>query len=214
MIMKKMRKVLAMALILSMLATGICAVADGEWTVKTSVSSMMNDKQARQTLKKALKEYTGYKLKPLALLGTQAVAGTNYCILCYGSTVTQKPKHSLCKVYVYDDLSGKAKITRVDEIKLEEAPSTDWKISKSRKALTVGKKAKSALKKATAGLEGATYKPLLMLGKAKKEQSGYCLLCQSKLSDLNGTTGLSIVELKKTEGKYAIQKTVDLDVAG
>lgn len=212
--MKKIRKILALALILSMLTAGICAVADGDWSVKTSIGSMTNDKPARQALKKALKNYTGYELKPLALLGTQVVAGTNYCILCYGSTVTQKPTHSLCKVYVYEDLSGNAKITRVDEIKLEEASSTGWKISNSRKALTVDKKAKSALKKATAGLVGATYKPLLMLGKARKKHNGYCLLCQGKLSDLSGTTGLSIVVLKKTKGKYAIQRIEDLNVAG
>lgn len=207
------KRIIALILALSLLTTGVCAVADGGWSVKTSASALTIDKQAKRALTKAMKEYTGYELKPLALLGTQMVAGMNYCFLCYGNTVTQKPVHSLCKAYVYEDLNGKAEITGIKEIPLKGAPSSGWKLSRSKKALKVKKRAISALRQATAGMSGATYKPLLVFGRAKSEQDGYCLLCRCKKSDRHGSTGLSIVILRKTKGKYAIRRIEELTVA-
>ncbi len=209
--MNKVKRLFACILALSMLVTGVCALADGNWSVNTSTKAMMNDKQAGQALKQAMKGYAGYELKPLALLGTQVVAGTNYCILCYGSTVTLKPKHSLCKVYVYEDPQGKAEIVKIKKIKLRGGPASGWKIGKVKKALAVDKKAKAALKKATTGLAGAEYTPLLMLGKA---QNAYSLLCRCKYSDREGTKGLSVVALGKKGGKYVVRRIDDLSVAG
>ena len=205
------RKLIALFLTLSLLLTSVCALSEGgSWTVNTSVKSLMNDKQARQALKKATKTNVGYDLTPLALLGTQVVSGTNYCILCYGSTVTREPANSLCKAYVYEDLEGKAKLTKVREIKLKGAPSSGWKISRNKKALTVDKAARSALKKAIASLDGADYTLLLTLGKAK---DAYSLLCRRRLTDRSGTTDLCIVALRKKGGKYTVRRIDELAVA-
>ena len=208
------KRIISLILVISLLAASVCAVADGGWSVKTTVSTMSIDKQARRALTKAMKQFTGYELKPLALLGTQVVAGTNYCFLCYGSTVTQRPSHSLCKAYVYESLDGKAKITGIEEIKLKDAPCTGWKLSRSKTALKVEKRARSALRQATADLVGATYRPLFVLGRAKDNKDGYCLLCSCKKSDRGGSTGLGIVVLRKTKGKYVIRRIDDLTVAG
>ena len=207
------KRIVAMILAIALLATGVWALADGEWTVRTSVKGISNDKQAKHALKNALKEYVGYDIKPLGLLGTQVVAGTNYCILCYGSTVTAKPAHALCKVYVYEALDGKAEITKIEEIKLKNAPSGGWKLSNSKGKLKVGKNVASTLKQATTKLVGATYKPLLLLGRARNNKDGYCLLCSGKKSDKGGSTGLCIVVLRKTKGKYAVRRIDDLTVA-
>ena len=207
------KRIVALILAIALLATGVYAFADGEWSVRTSVKGISNDKQARQALKKALKEYVGYDIKPLGLLGTQVVAGTNYCLLCYGSTVTAKPAHALCKVYVHEALDGKAEITKIEEIKLKNAPSGGWKLSNSKGKLKVGKSVASTLRQATAKLVGATYSPLLVLGKARNNKDGYCLLCSGRKSDKSGSTGLCIVVLRKTKGKYVVRRIDDLAVA-
>ncbi len=203
------KRLISLILVLTFLLTGVCAFADGGWSINTSTKALMNDKKARQALKKATEDFTGYEVTPLALLATQVVAGTNYCLLCYGKPVTQKPVSSLCKVYIYEDLQGKAEITKIKEIKLKGAPSSGWKISKNKKTVAMDKKAKSALKKATADLVGAEYTPLLVLGKAK---NAYSLLCRCKLSDRGGTTGLCIVAVGKKGKKYTIRKIDDLKI--
>lgn len=70
---------------------------------------------ARKAFNKATKSYSEYNLSPIALLGTQLVAGTNYRILCYG-----KGKVSdLFVVDIYQKPSGKSTITSCKAFDLE-----------------------------------------------------------------------------------------------
>ena len=73
-------------------------------------------KDARKAFKDAVKTYTGYELRPIALVGTQVVAGSNYRIICYGKNAKTK---DLFVVTVYKDLSGKSSIASCKPLKLE-----------------------------------------------------------------------------------------------
>ena len=53
---------------------------------------------------------------PIALLGTQVVAGTNYAILCTASEINAG--RSLVIVYVYQDLEGNASVLSVADLTL------------------------------------------------------------------------------------------------
>ena len=54
--------------------------------------------------------------KPIALLGTQIVAGTNYCFLCETTVVVPDAQPSYALVYVFDGLEGEHELLRVQEI--------------------------------------------------------------------------------------------------
>lgn len=62
--------------------------------------------------------YVGMDLRPLALLATQVVAGTNYRILCVGAPVVPDAESGLYVVDVYEDLEGKAKYSDVSTFNL------------------------------------------------------------------------------------------------
>ena len=62
---------------------------------------------------KALAENEGSKLVPVAVLGTQVVAGTNYRILAYG-TSGEETEAGLYVVEVYEALDGSADITAIN----------------------------------------------------------------------------------------------------
>ena len=64
----------------------------------------------------AMKGYTGAKFEPVALLATQVVAGTNYCLLCKCTAVVPDPVPSYVYLYIYQDLSGNASIIDVQDI--------------------------------------------------------------------------------------------------
>jgi hypothetical protein len=70
---------------------------------------------ARKAFIKATKSYSEYDLSPIALLGTQLVAGTNYRILCYGKGKTS----DLFVVDIYQKPSGKSSITSCKAFDLE-----------------------------------------------------------------------------------------------
>ena len=211
-----MKKILAVLLTLVILAGSCGAFAEqlsGSWTVSTTASELKLDKQAKQALKKATEKYTGAELTALALLGKQVVSGMNYCYLCFSSTTSNPSVKSLCKVYVYQDLSGKAKIKKIQNIKMKHKPSGGWKLSKTSAAAKVESTAKTALKKAVKGLTGAEYKPLMVLGRGAKDKTAWCVLCRRTLSDAGGTVDLSLVYIKKSGKSYQITGIYDLPVA-
>ena len=83
--------------------------AAGSW----SVSAKDVEFSISEAVDGALANHVGVSLTPIAVLGTQVVAGTNYRILAYGTTVTAAPVESLYVVDVYASLDGKAEITSV-----------------------------------------------------------------------------------------------------
>lgn len=80
-------------------------------------------KSVWKVFKKGTKKYTGYKLTPIALLGTQVVAGKNYRFMCYGKGYAGK---DIFVVDIYENLKGKCKVTSCKPLNLEsytESPS-------------------------------------------------------------------------------------------
>ena len=70
----------------------------------------------RKVFKKATKNYTGFELRPIALLGTQVVNGKNYMVLCYAKNHATK---DLFVVEIYRNSSGKCKLTSCKSLDLE-----------------------------------------------------------------------------------------------
>ena len=67
--------------------------------------------EGENALSKALEGFTGVSLKPIVLLGTQVVSGTNYMFLCRGAATTADPVMNLYVTTVYEDTAGKCTIT-------------------------------------------------------------------------------------------------------
>lgn len=120
-----MKKVLCVILSVMLLAAFcVSAMAEdgfpaegltGGWTV--SVDPAVTD-EARAAFDKAMKGFVGVGYEPVALLGTQVVAGLNYCLLCKATTVTLEPRTFYALVYVYAGLDGEAQILEIREIDL------------------------------------------------------------------------------------------------
>lgn len=72
--------------------------------------------EALDALNAALDGLEGCVYKPIALLGTQIVAGTNYCFLCETTVVVPNAQPGYALVYVFDGLEGEHELLRVQEI--------------------------------------------------------------------------------------------------
>ena len=72
--------------------------------------------EAKTALEKAVSVLDGAEYTPVALLGTQLVAGTNYCILCQITPVVPDPVPTWALVYVYADLEGNASIMNIYDL--------------------------------------------------------------------------------------------------
>ena len=72
--------------------------------------------EVNKAFDKAMESLVGVDYAPIACLGTQLVAGQNYCILCKATVVAPDAAPYLALVYVYADLEGNAEITHIQEL--------------------------------------------------------------------------------------------------
>ena len=93
----------------------------GAW--ENPESPVMTD-EAKAAMDKALEKLVGADYKPIALLATQIVSGTNYSILCQVTPVVPDAESSFAIVHVYRDLEGNAEITEVFRRKSRKTPDT------------------------------------------------------------------------------------------
>ena len=127
--MKKMALILAAALLGTLLLGGCGAAKSpepteaplpavhlaGGWSASERLD-MTEDAQA--AFDKATEGLVGASYTPVALLGTQVVAGTNYCILCRAQLVVAEPAPYYALVYVYRDLQGGAQLLGIEPLQL------------------------------------------------------------------------------------------------
>lgn len=85
----------------------------GGW--QKAESSELTD-EARAAFEKATKGLVGVDYKPVALLGTQVVAGTNYRILCEATVVYPGAETQKVVMTIYEDLDGNASILSIEDL--------------------------------------------------------------------------------------------------
>ena len=71
------------------------------------------DEDVQKKFDKAFEGFAGVGYTPLALMGTQVVAGVNYAVLCKAQTVASDTKAALAVVVIYADLQDGAQITGI-----------------------------------------------------------------------------------------------------
>lgn len=97
----------------------------GGYTVKSEVEAVELPEDVKAAFDLALEGYTGVGLTPIAYLGSQVVAGTNYAILCLGKVMNPTAKPTLKVAVVYKDLEGNASMLRVNDFKLLDYVGAD-----------------------------------------------------------------------------------------
>ena len=111
-----MKKLLAVLLGILFVFGTVFACAEpvmGGWSV--SENNEITEEN-RAVFDKATQTLLGVNYEPIALLGTQVVAGTNFCFLCRTTVVYPDAVPQLALVYIYLDLEGNATVTNVSEL--------------------------------------------------------------------------------------------------
>ena len=92
--------------------------------------------ELRAIFEKALEGMLGVNYIPVACLGTQVVAGTNYCFLAQATVVYPDAMPKYVQVYVYCDLSGNASVMNVADLPV--VPNEDGTATVPEEALMGG----------------------------------------------------------------------------
>ena len=89
----------------------------GGWKDNTELPNFLDEK-TNELFEKAFEGFAGVGYKPVTLLGTQVVAGTNYAILAIGTSVTAEPISHLYVVNIFEDLQGNVTLNNICGIDL------------------------------------------------------------------------------------------------
>lgn len=105
-------------IVCAFLALALCAhfalaePLSGGWEIPAyEAAALPEDAQAAFDL--ATDGLDGAAYTPVALMGSQLVAGTNYCILCQITPIVPDAVPGWALVYIYADLEGNAEATNV-----------------------------------------------------------------------------------------------------
>lgn len=174
----------------------------------------------------AKEKYTGLKIEPVALLGKQLVAGTNYMFLAKGTPIVQNPTTSYKIVVVYNDLQGKSSITSVLDFDFSKYTNKNvdynsndvvggWTVEAPGKLNVLDdEEVSSAWEKVTKTLTGMSYNPIAVVGKQLVSGTNYAVLCYGKASTNGNTEGVYLLTLyKDLEGKEEIVSHAYINLA-
>ena len=176
----------------------------GGWSINNETVSPVYTQESYEIFEKALAEYNGTEMEPVALLATQLVSGRNYSFLC--KSKIGDPKWYITVVYA--DLQGNAKITSSNEIDINNIRYIDaqpdgnivggWKMMPLSNAITLKEDVWRAFFKASENYVGVNLAPLALLASQVVSGTNYLILC-------SGTT----VTADPVEAMYVVKLYVD-----
>ena len=167
--------------------------------VNEDAKPIVTDEQ-KEEFEKAINSFDSLSMEPVALLGEQVTAGTNYAYLCLDKTNSGTPVTSWDIAVTYSDFYGKAKLTSIIEVHPENVKTVEsegeeldgaWKTVE----ITEGVALDDDLKTALDSVMTDDYTPIAVLSAQVVSGTNYVLLVQKKDGD--------------TPVNYAVELTVD-----
>ncbi len=87
----------------------------GAWEYENMVACDLPERAAT-AFSKAIGGLVGVNYIPVLYVGHQIVSGTNYCIICKTTTVTNPPMPGCKAVYIYESLDGTCSIIKIEDV--------------------------------------------------------------------------------------------------
>ena len=150
----------------------------GGWEVNSGSLSIESNAAAKAAFEKAVEGMEGYEYEPIALLGTQVVAGTNYSILAKGTAVIPDAVPSFEIITIYEDLDGNAEIlgekTLIGGEKEEDVGA--FTVNDGEYNLSRNTDVKAVFDKAFEMQDGSDYEAIAYLGSQVVQGTNYLAL--------------------------------------
>ena len=124
-----MKKLTALLLALMLVVFALPVMAEGTetmlggWTAYDTPLEIPENTLA--TFQKATETLLGCTYEPIALLGTQVVAGMNYCLLCKCTTVTPDAPINYVLMYLYCGVDGTCEVLNIQNIEFDAFATTE-----------------------------------------------------------------------------------------
>lgn len=195
---------------------------DGAYSYLDAVGSVT--KEQRELFEKAIAELDGASLEPLAVIGKQVVAGTNYAYLCKSTPMTQNAEASLTVIIVYEDTNGSVSIvnnqdfdinTIMSQADSDSASSVGgWETVDVADACELNANVLAAFNKSIEGYTGAGFEVSAYLGNQLVAGNNYLFVCKTTTVTPDAVPYMTLVKVYEDfEGNCTIEGVYNIDVA-
>lgn len=199
-------------------------IKSGGWTVYDYASPVELPEKVQTAFNLANANLDGVMYTPIAYLGSQVVAGTNYAVLCLAEPVVEKPEITLKVEIIYADLEGNYEVTKISDFNIEdytqgegktpETLSGGWSVPETVTVSALSSDAEAAFKKALEGFTGNSLTPMAQLGSQVVAGTNYAILCNSKLVTAEPVSSIQVVTVyADLNGGAEISNICTLDIA-
>ena len=214
-----MRKTIALSLILILaFCLSSCGseqqLTEGGWEVQTSNEAKLSDDE-QDYFDAAVKQWNSGKFKAVALLGTQVVAGTNYCFLA-------ENKSGYHVLIAYVNLDNEVEGVSVSRLSIsadsfggedDNGTAGGWTVPEDSCADPSADDVK-VLGKAVGNLTGAGYGLIAALGTQVVAGTNHLYLCAQTTVTAEPVTSLSMVTIyEDLQGNCEITDVVPFSIA-
>jgi len=163
----------------------------GGWEIVLSDNQIEMDEELLKIFNDAKENYTSMILDPVALLGEQVVAGTNYMFLAKGYQSGEEATYKI--VVIYNDLENKSTITSVSDFDYTKYVNENiesnfenlaggWYVNAPGKLNVLDSEVQDIFDNATSTLTGMMYNPIAVLGKQIVSGTNYAIICYGRAS--------------------------------
>ena len=199
-----MKKIVLITAVIAVLITGLLvltgceekkeqnniteSIIAGGWKTILTNAKVNMDESVTKIFESAKSDYTALELDPVALLGSQVVAGTNRMFLAKGYQKGEETSAKYKIVIVYTDLQNKSSITSVTDFDYskythENIEGNDdilaggWTVNIPTAGAKLDDEIQVAYDNATSTITGVTYYPITTLGSQVVAGTNYAILC-------------------------------------
>ena len=185
-------------------------VLPGGWNTPDSIE--ITD-EIEALVQRAMESRIGIRVIPVALIGTQLVAGRNYAIFCRLAPVAPNAAETFAIVCIYEDLNGNASVTEIEQFEAETHMSQSammggWKQAESAELTD---ETRAIFQKAADTLLGVRYSPVALISTQVVNGTNYCFLSVSALVSPNAEPTLTLVFVHAaTDGSVCVTEVQNL----
>ncbi len=195
----------------------------GSWDVKDAQPEAVLPDDVKAAFDVATAKLLGVDYVPVAYLGSQVVAGTNYAVLCKKTAVVPNAETTLAVLIIYKDLNGDSSVLYVNDFDFtaaakSESPSEPlaggWTFPEEYAVIELPEGAKEAFEKANEGFLGNRLEPIAYLGSQLVSGSNYAILCRSTLATNPPVTSLQVaIVYEDLEGNASFSDVHPVSIA-
>ena len=188
-------------------------IGTGSWELAESTAITNEHKLIFED---AIRKLDGYDYKPVALLATQVVSGTNYAFLSESTIISASALRSMKITYIYVDLKGNAELINDERVIL---PGTDvengdtltggWSYAESSE---ITADIKTMFENLATKDANDTYEPVAYIGSQVVSGMNHAVLCKV-ISNTSDQTSLAVVYVyEDINGKCQITSTETIEL--